>query len=88
MRGGARQRGFGYIDPPVTPGFDQVIQPGEALSVMLLLEDGQVAYGDCIDVIFVTAITTVTGSAVAEVSVTVTTATAAASPLTGPCVSR
>ena len=52
VRGGARQEGFGYIDPPVTPGFSQVIQPGEALSVMLLLEDGQVAYGDCIDVIF------------------------------------
>ena len=52
VRGGARQEGFGYIDPPVTPGFTQVVQPGEALSVMLLLEDGQVAYGDCIDVIF------------------------------------
>ena len=52
VRGGARQEGFGYIDPPVTAGFRQVIQPGEALSVMLLLEDGQVAHGDCIDVIF------------------------------------
>ena len=52
VRQGARQRGFGYIDPPVTPGFDQVIQPGEVLSVMLLLEDGQVAFGDCLDVIF------------------------------------
>jgi methylaspartate ammonia-lyase len=52
VRAGARQEGFGYIDPPVTPGFTAVIQPGEALSVMLVLEDGQVAYGDCIDVIF------------------------------------
>ncbi len=52
VRQGARQEGFGYIDPPVTPGFDQVIQPGEVLSVMLLLEDGQVAFGDCLDVIF------------------------------------
>ena len=49
---GARQDGFGFIDPPVTPGFDQVLQPGQALSVMLLLEDGQVAFGDCMDVIF------------------------------------
>ncbi|MDP6872251.1 MAG: methylaspartate ammonia-lyase [Alphaproteobacteria bacterium] len=49
---GARQDGFGFIDPPVTPGFDQVLQPGQALSVMLLLEDGQVAFGDCLDVIF------------------------------------
>lgn len=52
VRQGARQVGFGYIDPPVTPGFDAVIQPGEVLSVMLLLEDGQVAFGDCVDVIF------------------------------------
>lgn len=52
VRQGARQEGFGYIDPPVTPGFDQVIQPGEVLCVMLLLEDGQVAFGDCLDVIF------------------------------------
>lgn len=52
VRGGARQEGFGYIDPPVTPGFDHVIQPGEALSIILILEDGQVAYGDAIDVIF------------------------------------
>ncbi len=52
VRGGARQDGFSYIDGPVTPGFDHVIQPGEALSVMLLLEDGQVAFGDCMDVIF------------------------------------
>ena len=52
VRGGARQEGFGYIDNPVTPGFTHVIQPGEALSIMLVLEDGQVALGDCIDVIF------------------------------------
>ncbi len=52
VRGGARQDGFAYIDPPVTAGFEQVIQPGEALSVMLVLEDGQVAFGDCMDVIF------------------------------------
>ena len=54
-RGGARQDGFAYLDPPVTPGFERVIQPGEALSVMLILEDGQVAFGDCMDVIFTAA---------------------------------
>ena len=43
IRAGARQEGFGYIAPPVTPGFEQVIQPGESLSVMLQLEDGQCA---------------------------------------------
>ena len=55
IRAGARQDGFGYIDPPVTPGFDKVIQAGQSLSVMLQLEDGQVAHGDCIDVIFTAA---------------------------------
>ncbi|MDD9906822.1 MAG: methylaspartate ammonia-lyase [Rhodospirillaceae bacterium] len=52
IRAGARQEGFTYIDPPVTPGFDEVIQAGQSLSVMLQLDDGQVAHGDCIDVIF------------------------------------
>ena len=32
---------------PVTPGFAAVRQAGESISVMLVLEDGQVAYGDC-----------------------------------------
>jgi methylaspartate ammonia-lyase len=31
----------------VTPGFRAVRQAGEAVSVMLVLDDGQVAYGDC-----------------------------------------
>lgn len=36
-----------YIGQPVTEGFSAVRQAGEAISVMLILEDGQVAYGDC-----------------------------------------
>lgn len=32
---------------PVTPGFSRVCQPGEALSVLLQLDDGSVAHGDC-----------------------------------------
>jgi len=36
-----------YIGDPVTPGFSSIRQAGEAISVMLLLEDGQIAYGDC-----------------------------------------
>ena len=31
----------------VTPGFTAIRQPGECVSVMFVLEDGQVAYGDC-----------------------------------------
>lgn len=36
-----------YHGMPFTPGFSHVRQPGESLSVMLLLEDGQIAWGDC-----------------------------------------
>lgn len=39
--------GMFYIGQPVTEGFSAVRQAGEAISVMLILEDGQVAYGDC-----------------------------------------
>ncbi len=45
--GGAAHDGFDYSGDPVTPGFRSVRQAGEAVSVMLLLGDGQVAYGDC-----------------------------------------
>ena len=31
----------------MTPGFEKIRQAGESISVMLILEDGQVAYGDC-----------------------------------------
>ena len=47
IRAGARHDGFAYVGRPVTPGFVSVRQPGEALSVLLLLDDGSVAYGDC-----------------------------------------
>ena len=44
--------GFIYPGEPMTPGFTQIKQPGQSVSVMLILEDGQVAWGDCVDVIF------------------------------------
>jgi methylaspartate ammonia-lyase len=47
IRAGAGRDGFRYLGDPVTPGFTSIRQPGEALSVMLLLEDGSVEYGDC-----------------------------------------
>src|SRR4030088_2328999 len=47
IRAGAQPDGFRYGGAPVTPGFRAIRQPGEAVSVMLLLDDGQVAYGDC-----------------------------------------
>lgn len=42
-----------YRGKPLTEGFTQIIQPGGIVSVMLELEDGTVAFGDCADVILV-----------------------------------
>jgi methylaspartate ammonia-lyase len=50
IRAGATHDGFGYVGDPVTPGFTRIRQPGEALSVLLLLDDGDVAHGDCASV--------------------------------------
>jgi methylaspartate ammonia-lyase len=47
IRGGASHDGFTYSGEPVTPGFKTVRQAGEAVSVLLVLDDGQVAHGDC-----------------------------------------
>ena len=47
IKAGADHDGFTYVGAPVTSGFSAVRQAGESISVMLVLEDGQVAYGDC-----------------------------------------
>ena len=47
IKAGAKHDGFSYTGEPMTPGFKAVRQRGESISVLLLLEDGQVAYGDC-----------------------------------------
>jgi methylaspartate ammonia-lyase len=47
IRAGVQHDGFTYAGAPVTPGFRAIRQPGEAVSVMLVLDDGQVACGDC-----------------------------------------
>lgn len=52
IKAGAVPDGLTYCGTPRTPGFHAVTQPGEALSIMLLLKDGQVAWGDCVDVVF------------------------------------
>ena len=44
---GAQQEGFSYLGEPTTPGHRKIRQAGEALSVLLVLSDGQVAHGDC-----------------------------------------
>jgi len=51
IKAGARQDGMIFHGNPVTPGFKKIIEPATVISVMLVLEDGQVAFGDCADVI-------------------------------------
>lgn len=47
IKEGARQDGFIYRGKPLTPGFDMIRQTGEAVSVILVLENGEAVYGDC-----------------------------------------
>lgn len=47
IKAGARSDGNFYTGTPLTPGFTSVRQTGEAISVLFLLEDGQIAHGDC-----------------------------------------
>ncbi|KKM09833.1 methylaspartate ammonia-lyase [Clostridiales bacterium PH28_bin88] len=47
IREGAEQDGFIYRGQPLTPGFDTIRQAGEAVSVIFVLENGDIAYGDC-----------------------------------------
>ena len=47
IKNGAKHDGFTYVGDAVTPGFHSIRQAGEAVSVSIILEDGQVAYGDC-----------------------------------------
>lgn len=50
IRAGATKDGFFYDGTPLTPGFATIREPGFALSIMLVLSDGQVALGDCAEV--------------------------------------
>ena len=47
IKAGAKHDGMFYIGEPITERFRAVRQAGESISVMIVLEDGQVAYGDC-----------------------------------------
>ncbi len=47
IKSNARQDGFVYLGKPATPGFRSPRQAGECVSILLLLEDGQIAVGDC-----------------------------------------
>ena len=47
IKKGAKHDGLFYVGEPMTEGFTSIRQPGESISVMLVLEDGQIAHGDC-----------------------------------------
>ncbi len=47
IKAGAPHDGFSYGGKPVTEGFIRVRQPGKTISVVLELEDGRIAAGDC-----------------------------------------
>jgi len=49
--GKAIPNGSLYKGKPMSPGFTHIIEPATIISVMLVLEDGQIAFGDCADVI-------------------------------------
>lgn len=44
---GAGHDGFMYTGDPMTEGFTSVRLPGESISVLLILENGDIAHGDC-----------------------------------------
>lgn len=52
VREGRESDGLISIGKPVTEGFDYIIQPGHVISILLRLDDGQLAWGDCVDVVF------------------------------------
>jgi methylaspartate ammonia-lyase len=47
---GRERDGFRYAGAPLSPGFDQVRQPGQALSVLIVTDGGAVAHGDAASV--------------------------------------
>jgi methylaspartate ammonia-lyase len=47
IKKGASHDGFVYIGDPVTEGFRRIREAGECVSVLLVLEDGGIAAGDC-----------------------------------------
>ncbi|WP_282604588.1 methylaspartate ammonia-lyase [Pelagibius sp. Alg239-R121] len=50
IKAGARQDGFIYVGPAQTNGFETIRQSGECVSIILELENGQRAEGDCVAV--------------------------------------
>lgn len=47
IKKGAKADGFVYQGQPITSGFERIRMAGESISVILELDDGQLAVGDC-----------------------------------------
>ena len=47
IKRGATHDGFVYEGEPVTEGFRRVREPGQSISVILVLENGEIGVGDC-----------------------------------------
>lgn len=47
IKAGAKHDGAFYQGEPMTEGFTAIRQAGESISVLFILENGQVAHGDC-----------------------------------------
>ena len=47
IKAGAAHDGVLYVGEPITPGFSRIRQAGEAIMVMIVLENGEVGWGDC-----------------------------------------
>ncbi len=47
IKSDAKEDGFIYEGTPKTKGFKAVRQAGESISVMIITDDGKMAYGDC-----------------------------------------
>lgn len=50
IRAGAAHDGFDYVGAPLTAGYRRIRQPAEAVSILVVLDDGVVAHGDCVAV--------------------------------------
>lgn len=47
IKAGATHDGFDYVGKPETTGFKRIRVAGESISVLLILENGQIGIGDC-----------------------------------------
>ncbi len=47
IKSGLTNDGFTYTGTPLTPGFQDIRVPGEGISLLLVLDNGMVACGDC-----------------------------------------